>query len=388
MASHHGAMTNALRSRLPALFAPLSLAAYAAWASVWMSSRYAQAMADPASAWMLRIALLAFLIVFMVELLLPDRLQRPMTLALGVLAAGAALLAIALTPQGSSPILLVLLSGMLASRLAWPTLLAALLAINVAAALVVFLLWPGPTHWKLLYLFAFISFQIFAAMVMRYAAIAQEMSERLRATNADLVATRELLAESTRNHERLRVARELHDVAGHKLTALKLNLTALARDPRFVEEPQPRLCAQLADELLTDIRVLVERIRADEGIDLRQSLTALAQPFPRPQLHVEVADDTQAIGLAQAEAILRTAQEALTNAARHSQAQNLWLVLRRDGDQLQLDLRDDGRGEGELVPGNGLKGMRERIEALGGRLGLQRTATGGIHLQAWLPVPT
>lgn len=379
-------MNTTTHSRWLALVSPLSLAAYAAWASVWMASASTLDDAAPATLWTARAVMLAFLGVFMIELLLTDRAPRWITALMGLLGAATALATIALTPQGASPILLVLLSGMLASRMAWPVLLIALLAINIAAAIIVFQVWPGSSYWKALYLCAFISFQMFAAMVMRYAAIAQEMTERLRVTNADLIATRELLAESTRNHERLRVARELHDIAGHKLTALKLNLTALSRDPRFADAPQPVLCAQLADELLTDIRTLVERIRADEGIDLRQSLQALAEPFPRPRLHVDVADDAQAIGLNQAEAILRTAQEALTNTARHSQAQNLWLVLHRDGNQLHIDIRDDGRGEGPLKPGNGLTGMRERLHGLGGELQWQRTATGGVHLQGRLPM--
>ncbi len=372
-------------NRLLALVSPLSLAAYAAWGSVWAASLSTMARVDPADAWTLRIALLGFLAVFMLEHLVHERRGPITTWVLGGLGAVTALIAIALTPQGASPILLVLLSAMLASRMNWPALLATLLAINLAAAIVILVVWPGSQHWKLLYLFAYVSFQVFAAMVMRYAAQAQAMTEQLRSTNADLIATRELLAESTRNNERLRVARELHDVAGHKLTALKLNLTALTRNPRFADAPEPRLCAQLADELLTDIRTLVEKIRADEGIDLRQSLTALAEPFPRPRLHVEVATDAQSVTLAQAEPILRTAQEALTNAARHSQAQNLWLVLRREDDQLQIDVRDDGRGDGPLTPGNGLTGMRERLEGLGGGLRVQRTGTGGVHLQGWLP---
>ncbi len=90
--------------------------------------------------------------------------------------------------------------------------------------------------------------------------------------------------------------------------------------------------------------------------------------------------------MAQAEAVLRAVQEGLTNAVKHSQAHTLWVVLRRDGDALRLDIRDDGRGSGAVRAGNGLNGMRERLEAIGGGLDVQRTATGGVHLQAWLPV--
>jgi signal transduction histidine kinase len=64
----------------------------------------------------------------------------------------------------------------------------------------------------------------------------------------------------------------------------------------------------------------------------------------------------------------------------------VWVVLRRERDALRLDIRDDGRGTGAVCAGNGLSGMRERLEALGGGLDVARTGTGGVHLQAWLPV--
>ena len=83
--------------------------------------------------------------------------------------------------------------------------------------------------------------------------------------------------------------------------------------------------------------------------------------------------------------MLRAVQEGLTNAVRHSHAQNLWVVLRREAGALRLDIRDDGRGAGDLHAGNGLSGMRERLEAVGGGLDIRRTDTGGVHLEAWLP---
>jgi len=230
------------------------------------------------------------------------------------------------------------------------------------------------------------SFQAFAALTAWFAFSAEKARDELAAVNADLLATRSLLTEAARDSERLRLSRELHDVAGHKLTALKLNLAALARDPRFSADEQVRLCSRLADELLADIRGVVMQMRHDEGLDLGAALTALATPFPRPSMHLQIEPQARVESLAQAEAVLRAVQEGLTNAVRHSQAHNLWVVLRRDGRHLRLDIRDDGRGAGELAAGNGLRGMRERLEGVGGGLDVSRTDTGGVHLQAWLPV--
>jgi signal transduction histidine kinase len=231
------------------------------------------------------------------------------------------------------------------------------------------------------------SFQLFAMVTSWYAHTAQLSRDDLAAVNADLLATRSLLDESVRDSERLRLSRELHDVAGHKLTALKLNLRALQRQAALADNAQLELCAQLADELLGDIRGVVQQMRLHDGVDLRELITRLAAPFPKPRLHLEMDAGLRVRSLEQAEAVLRTVQEALTNAARHGGADNLWLSVHRDGQQLRLELRDDGRGStGELRFGNGLTGMRERLEAIGGGVNASRADGGGVKLSAWLPV--
>ena len=371
-------------TRLRDLFSPLSLAAYAAWGAVWLAtSRDAGGVVPD---WLMRTSLLLFLAVFAFEHVLPAQRKRATVgIAASVLAV-TAFVAIAGSPQGPSPILLILLASVLAAHFDWRPLLAALAVVNAVFVVIVLAFWTLGPRSLVVYVLAYASFQVFAAMVMRTAAHAEAMSERLRASNADLLATRELLTAGTRDAERLRVARELHDIAGHKLTALKLNLAVLMRDPRFVDAAQPQLCASLVDELLGDLRGLVERMREDEGLDLGTAMQALASPFPRPRAHIEIAADARVSTLAQAEVLLRTMQEALTNSARHSQAQNLWVVLQREPEHLLLDIRDDGRGSGALEPGSGLAGMRERIEGIGGGLRVERLATGAVHLQAWLPV--
>jgi signal transduction histidine kinase len=372
-------------ARLKELFSPLSLAAYAAWGAVWLATSSVADGAVPEA--LVRASLLLFLAVFAFEHLVSDpRRQKTAALAGAVLTV-LAFIAIAGSPQGPAPILLILLASMLAAHFDWKPLLAALAVINAVFVAVVLMFWTLTPRSLIVYVLAYTSFQVFAAMVMRAAAHAEAMSERWRASNADLLATRELLTASTRDAERLRVARELHDIAGHKLTALKLNLAVLMRDPRFTDAAQPRLCATLADELLADLRGLVERMREDEGLDLGAAMRALASPFPRPRTHIEIAPDARVASVAQAEVVLRAVQEALTNSARHSQAQNLWVVLQREPRRLLLDIRDDGRGNGALVPGSGLAGMRERIEGHGGGLDVERLATGAVHLQAWLPMP-
>src|SRR3546814_17361507 len=128
-----------------------------------------------------------------------------------------------MTPHGLAIILLVLLAAVLGSRLAWRDLLLALGLVNLALAAVVWINWEIRTQQFLVIVCAYVSFQVFAALVMRYAAQAQAMSEELRAVNADLLATRELLAEIARANERRRLSRGLHDIPGTHLTPPNYN---------------------------------------------------------------------------------------------------------------------------------------------------------------------
>lgn len=233
----------------------------------------------------------------------------------------------------------------------------------------------------------YVGFQTFAAVTVWYARRAKETATALRETNAHLLATRSLLEESARDHERLRLARELHDVAGHKLTALKLNLAMVERNCGAGLLPAVQVASRMATELLDDIRGVVAQLRLHDGMDLRDALNEIIAPFPRPlQIHLDLSDDARPDSVAQAEALLRAAQEALTNIARHSNADNAWVRLWRDGDAIRLHVHDDGHGASELRESNGLLGMRERLGALGGTLRVSRAVAGGVTLDVILPL--
>jgi signal transduction histidine kinase len=83
--------------------------------------------------------------------------------------------------------------------------------------------------------------------------------------------------------------------------------------------------------------------------------------------------------------ILRCVQEVVTNAARHSGAENLWITVKRSGDTFEVRARDDGRGRGAAGDGFGLRGMRERIESAGGALTIESGTGRGFALTAFLP---
>ena len=371
------------------LFTPLNLAGLLTWAAIgWevvvLGVGTPPWREQPAPAAWLAALHLAYLVFFASVLGHEETPVPPLRLRVFVLVQYALVFALmALARSSTLPILLILCA--IQAMHVWSPRPAALLllGVNLGLYLVYAYVWRFSSPAIAALMVA--CFQAFAASAAWFGISAERARAELAAVNADLLATRSLLAESARDGERLRLSRELHDVAGHKLTALKLNLAALARDPRFVAEPQVALCARLADELLADIRGVVQQMREGEGLELGTAIAALAAPFPRPRLHLQIDPAARVASLAQAEALLRAVQEGLTNSARHSQAGNLWVVLRREAGGLRLDIRDDGRGRGELRPGNGLGGMRERLEAAGGGLDVRRTDTGGVHLQAWLP---
>ncbi|WJI15775.1 histidine kinase [Pseudoxanthomonas winnipegensis] len=283
---------------------------------------------------------------------------------------------------GTAPVLLVMLVAHAAMCWRPAVVLAFGVAINVGLYLTLDAVGVR-RQWLMVVIYA--SFQAFSALVAYYARNAERTRDALALVNADLLATRALLADSARDAERLRVARELHDVAGHKLTAMKLNLRALAGDPALAERSEVRIAQQLSSELLDDIRSVVQALRDTRGLDLHTALRALAAPLPRPALALDIAADATVTDPALAETLLRVVQEALTNTARHTDADTLHVRLAREGEALLLRIEDNGQRATRLREGNGLSGMRERIAAARGRLDIDLTPHGALRLTARIP---
>ena len=144
-------------------------------------------------------------------------------------------------------------------------------------------------------------------------------------TNAHLLATRSLLEESARDHERLRLARELHDVAGHKLTALKLNLTALERSDDPAHSRRSRSRRSSPPSCWTISEVSSRRSASTTASTCARRSRNSSLRCPRREFTCDVRDDARVDNVAQAETLLRVVQEALTNIVRHSQAANAWI---------------------------------------------------------------
>lgn len=207
---------------------------------------------------------------------------------------------------------------------------------------------------------------------------------RLVARTDELAETRAAHAEAAALAERGRVARELHDVLAHSLSALALQLEGarlLAQsrdsDPEVVESLQR--AHHLATSGLSEARQAISALRGDD----LPAIEDLASTFPGATFTVtgtprEPSSEAKL-------ALYRTAQEALTNVRRHSQSDRVELTLDYAPDGTTLTVSDHGAAAATINgSGYGLTGMRERAELLGGRLNAGPT-DDGFRVELWLP---
>lgn len=232
-----------------------------------------------------------------------------------------------------------------------------------------------------------LAWQAFAFAAGWIAASESRGRAELARLNAELLATRELLADSSRLAERLHIARELHDSLGHHLAALTVNLDLASRLVEGKAAEPVREAHTLARLLLGEVREVVSELRGSRSVDLAGALRTLLGAAGDLRVHFQVPDGLEVRDPAQAHALFRCAQEAITNALKHARAGNLWIELEREGEGLVLRARDDGRGAAEVASGNGLQGMRERLADLGGRLDVETRPGEGFVLRAWMPAP-
>ena len=201
-----------------------------------------------------------------------------------------------------------------------------------------------------------------------------------------LAQAQAVIASTVRDAERLRISRELHDAWGHELTALGLQLEIASHVGDPVRKNEHVMQAKgLSRDLLAKVRDVVSTLRDSERCDLKVALEALAKSVPTPAIHVEFALGVR-VSPDQAHALMRCAQEAVTNAIRHSEASNLRLQVTSDEGGVRLVARNDGSAlPTASIPGSGLRGMRERVECLGGKLAVRTGVGAGFTIDAWLP---
>jgi len=228
------------------------------------------------------------------------------------------------------------------------------------------------------------NFQVFGALVVYAVRGEAEARRDLVIAHAELRSTAALLEVTTREAERLRISRDLHDLAGHNLTALSLELEVA----QHLTEGSPgnehvRRAGSIAKDLLATVRTAVGEMRTRLP-SLNVGLRELASDIPGLDISVRT-EGTASIDTDRTIAILRCAQEAITNTLRHSSARHLEITVAAEPGGCRLTVSDDGDGADSIRPGHGLTGMRERFEALGGSLDLHSDRGAGFTVTGWLP---
>ncbi len=377
-------MYAAFAAPLRRLREPLKLAGYITWLAVFASLFDGTPFEIDGSRTVVVAATMGFLAAFIARGWLNEAKERRHSLLIFFQAVFALVASAFSEPNFALPVLTIIVIVQLAMIAPLPVVIGAAILQDLALWLIFRFVWATERAWMSVLVDA--GFQGFALVTAWYARRAEETATALKQANAHLLATQSLLEESARDQERLRLARELHDVAGHKLTALKINLKLLQRECDVATRPRVDTAARLSAELLDDVRGVVAQLRRDDGMDLTQALTRLAAYLPHPRVHLELNSEVRLDNVEKAEALLRAAQEALTNIVRHAAAESVLIRLHREGDKLHMQVQDDGHGTLPVREGHGLRGMRERLSACGGALRLSQAGAGGLVLDVTLPI--
>ncbi len=217
----------------------------------------------------------------------------------------------------------------------------------------------------------------------------QEAHTRLQA----YAAQAETLAVS---EERNRMAREMHDTLGHRLTVAAVQLQAIERLVRADPQRAEAMAGTVRDEVraaLAELRQTVAALRAplEADISLDPALRRLVADFEAATgitVTLALPDPLPDISPAHRLALYRGAQEGLTNIQKHADAQRAWITLEAALDKLTLRVVDDGSGPAaELAGGFGLHGLQERAGYLGGTVTLTPRQVDGSELTVTLPLP-
>ncbi|MBO1413690.1 sensor histidine kinase [Streptomyces sp. FH025] len=224
--------------------------------------------------------------------------------------------------------------------------------------------------------------------------------QRLVATMKELREARAAVAHLAASEERLRLARDLHDLLGHSLSliTLKSELAGRFMDAGKDEAARAQVAdiEQVARQSLIDVREAVTGFRRPTlPVELAAARTALAAAQIRLEAAPELVDTWPSLANEEAGALAWALREAVTNIVRHGEGATVCTVRADEswepsGERYAvLEITDDGRGPGKSQPGNGLSGLEERLALVGGRLETGPGVRGkGFRLRASVPLRT
>jgi signal transduction histidine kinase len=219
------------------------------------------------------------------------------------------------------------------------------------------------------------------------AELQREVEERTRAEGVLRLLSQRVV--QMQDEERKRIARELHDSVGQYLSAIVMNVSAIA--DRVPAELKPRVeeILKQVDACIRDVRTISHLLHPPllDEMGLSSALTWYVDEFSRRSgigMHLEMPSELRRMKPDEETAVFRIVQEGLTNIHRHSAARKAGVSIESDRTTLRINISDDGRGISPEIlarisagqSGVGVTGMRERVRLLGGRLHLESDQRG------------
>lgn len=252
------------------------------------------------------------------------------------------------------------------------------IGVQTALLLAIYLeAWPTPLALAAGTAYGAMQYVLYSAR--RSALLESERRAELESRVRELESTRDLLDTTVRTAERTRIGRDLHDLMGHHLVALKLQIQAAREggDSRRLGAQRLEDAERIAGELLADVRSIVSAVNRAPGPLIADALRRLACDGPGPRVTVSIDGEPASLSAAGATALLRAAQEGITNARKHSAATHIRVALGTDG----LTVDDDGAGvRSDTAHGTGLAGLMDRCASCGFVLRIGRSEHGGTRL--------
>jgi two-component system, NarL family, sensor histidine kinase DesK len=319
------------------------------------------------SIWLVISLFIAYLICFLLvtkESLIPN--SKPLKMTILKVQLLLVYLIMWLLPFGFLPILSIIWAAIL------PYYFSLLSSIIITSLVVMVSSLIYGFHWQEeSYIFQgllYFSFHLFSIFMMQNAKAAKDANAKAQSLNKELQATQQLLAEVSRQNERTRIARDLHDLLGHHLTALIINLQVAGHLTEGEAKVKVEQCHSLAKLLMSDVREAVTALRESVELDFKKMVDLMIDNIPNLKITCRIDTQLELENLDLAKALLSCIQESITNSLKHSGASEFWITMKRKDRNILLELVDNGQVKGKLIHGNGLTGMKERIEELSGSL--------------------
>lgn len=214
----------------------------------------------------------------------------------------------------------------------------------------------------------YFTFHVFALLMGYQTQKAEQAKKDVEQLNGELLATNQLLAQVTRQSERTRIARDLHDLLGHHLTALIINLQVAGHLTEGEAKTKVDNCHQLAKLLLSDVREAVSTLRDSQLCGFKEMILVITDNVPKLTFEVTIDTNIMLDDIGLLKELLSCIQESITNSLKHSDADRFFINSEYDDNNFKLTMKDNGSANSAINLGHGLMGIKERVGLFNGEV--------------------